>query len=66
MMGRDITVSFATLGCKLNQVEGQEAQGLLESHGFKAVPFDDPAQVCVINTCTVTGRADFSGRQMMM
>jgi threonylcarbamoyladenosine tRNA methylthiotransferase MtaB len=65
MMGRDITVAFATLGCKLNQVESQEVQGLLESRGFRAVPFEGPAQICVINTCTVTGKADFSDRQMI-
>ncbi len=59
------TVSFATLGCKLNQVESQEVQGLLESRGFRTVPFDGPAQICVINTCTVTGKADFSDRQMI-
>ncbi len=60
-----VTVAFATLGCKLNQVETQEIRGLLECHGYRAVPFEEPAQVYVINTCTVTGRADFSNRQMI-
>ncbi|MBI4610004.1 MAG: tRNA (N(6)-L-threonylcarbamoyladenosine(37)-C(2))-methylthiotransferase MtaB [Candidatus Rokubacteria bacterium] len=58
-----VTVAFATLGCKLNQAETQEMRGLLESRGFREVPFEAPAQVYVINTCTVTGRADFSDRQ---
>ena len=60
-----VTVAFATLGCKLNQVETQEIQGLLEARGYRAVPFEEPAQVYVINTCTVTGKADFSDRQMI-
>ncbi len=57
------TVAFATLGCRLNQVDGQEMQAALEAKGFRAVPFDEPADVVVVNTCTVTARADFSDRQ---
>ena len=60
-----LTVAVSTLGCRLNQVESQEILGLLEKHGFRAVTADEPAQVYVVNTCTVTGRADFSGRQMI-
>jgi threonylcarbamoyladenosine tRNA methylthiotransferase MtaB len=60
-----VTVAFATLGCKLNQVESQEMRALLESHGYRTVPFEAAAQVYVINTCTVTGKADFSDRQMI-
>ncbi len=60
-----VTVAFATLGCKLNQVESQELRGLLEARGYRAVPFDEAAQVYVINTCTVTARADYSDRQMI-
>jgi threonylcarbamoyladenosine tRNA methylthiotransferase MtaB len=58
-----VTVAFATLGCKLNQYDTAEVQALLEARGFRAVPFETPAQVYVINTCTVTARADHSGRQ---
>ena len=60
-----VTVAFATLGCKLNQVETHEIQGLLESNGYRTVPFEEPAQVYVVNTCTVTGKADYSDRQMI-
>ncbi|MGH7262454.1 MAG: tRNA (N(6)-L-threonylcarbamoyladenosine(37)-C(2))-methylthiotransferase MtaB [Candidatus Rokuibacteriota bacterium] len=59
------TVAFATLGCKLNQVDTHEIEALLASRGYCAVPFDEMAQVYVINTCTVTARADFSDRQMI-
>ena len=59
------TVSFATLGCRVNQVDTQEMQAALEARGFRAVSFDEPADVVVVNSCTVTARADFSDRQMV-
>ncbi len=57
------TVAFATLGCRLNQVDGHEMQAALSAKGFRPVPFGEPADVVVVNTCTVTARADFSDRQ---
>ncbi|HET7874075.1 MAG TPA: tRNA (N(6)-L-threonylcarbamoyladenosine(37)-C(2))-methylthiotransferase MtaB [Methylomirabilota bacterium] len=62
-MTAPVTVAFTTLGCRLNQVESQEMAGLLEGQGYRPVPPGERAQVCVVNTCTVTGRADFSDRQ---
>ena len=64
-MSAPVTVAFATLGCRLNQVESQEMGALLESRGFRTVNAAEPAQVYVVNTCTVTGRADFSDRQLI-
>ena len=57
------TVGFATLGCRLNQVESQEMRALVEQAGFHAVEEGEAAHVYVVNTCTVTSRADFSDRQ---
>ncbi|OLE46044.1 MAG: tRNA (N(6)-L-threonylcarbamoyladenosine(37)-C(2))-methylthiotransferase MtaB [Candidatus Rokubacteria bacterium 13_1_20CM_2_69_58] len=57
------TVSFATLGCRLNQVDTRQLQTVLESRGFRTVPFGEPADVVVVNTCAVTARAEFSDRQ---
>jgi len=57
------TVSFATLGCRLNQVDTQQIQTLLEARGFRTVDSDEPADVVVVNTCTVTARAELSDRQ---
>jgi threonylcarbamoyladenosine tRNA methylthiotransferase MtaB len=57
------TVSFATLGCRLNQVDTQQLQALFEARGYRMVDFDEPADVVVVNTCTVTARAEFSDRQ---
>jgi threonylcarbamoyladenosine tRNA methylthiotransferase MtaB len=59
------TVAFATLGCRLNQVDSQDLAARLEQRGFHSVPFDARADVVVVNTCTVTGRADVSDRQMI-
>jgi len=57
------TVSIATLGCRLNQVESQEMLALLEARGFRGAAEGEAADVHVVNTCTVTGRADLSDRQ---
>jgi threonylcarbamoyladenosine tRNA methylthiotransferase MtaB len=62
-MSAPVTVALTTLGCRLNQVESQEMGALLEGRGFRVVPAGSHAQVYVVNTCTVTGRADFSDRQ---
>ncbi|MBI1735996.1 MAG: tRNA (N(6)-L-threonylcarbamoyladenosine(37)-C(2))-methylthiotransferase MtaB [Candidatus Rokubacteria bacterium] len=59
------TVAFATLGCRLNQVDTQEMKARLEARGFETVPFETRADVVVVNSCTVTARADFSDRQMV-
>ena len=62
-MSAPVTVALTTLGCRLNQVESKEMGALLEGRGFRVVPAGSHAQVHVVNTCTVTGRADFSDRQ---
>ncbi len=59
------TVAFTTLGCRLNQVDTHELRGLLEARGFRTVPFAERADVVIVNSCTVTARADFSDRQMI-
>ena len=56
-------VALATLGCRLNQVDTQQIQAGLEARGFVTVPIDAPADVVVVNTCTVTARAELSDRQ---
>jgi threonylcarbamoyladenosine tRNA methylthiotransferase MtaB len=58
-------VAFATLGCRVNQVDTQELQGLLEARGCQTVPFGAAADVVVVNTCAVTARAEFSDRQLI-
>jgi threonylcarbamoyladenosine tRNA methylthiotransferase MtaB len=57
------TVAFATLGCRLNQTDTQQMQANLEAHGFRAVPVEARPDVVVVNTCSVTARAELSDRQ---
>jgi threonylcarbamoyladenosine tRNA methylthiotransferase MtaB len=57
------TIAVSTLGCRLNQVESQEILALFEGRGFRPAAANERPQVHVVNTCTVTGRADFSDRQ---
>jgi len=58
-----VRVAFATLGCRLNQVDSQQLQSALEARGFATVPFGAPADVVVVNTCSVTATADQGARQ---
>ena len=59
------TVSVATLGCKVNQFESEALMASLEQRGYSLIPFGERADVTIINTCTVTHRADFQSRQMV-
>jgi len=57
--------SVYTLGCRLNQAETAIiAEGLREA-GYTLVPFGDPAELGIINTCTVTAEADAKSRKMV-
>ena len=58
-----MTVSFQTLGCKLNFAETSTISRLFTETGYITVDFGQPADVAVINTCTVTGQADRKCRQ---
>lgn len=57
-------IAITTLGCKINQYDSAVIQSRLErSHSF--VPFEEPADCYIINTCTVTDRADWEARQLV-
>ncbi len=58
-------VAFTTLGCKVNTYETEKLAALFEERGYKIVEFDEPADVYVVNTCTVTGVGDKKSRQML-
>jgi threonylcarbamoyladenosine tRNA methylthiotransferase MtaB len=58
------TVAIATLGCKVNQFESECLMSTLEQRGYRLVPFGGGSDITIINTCTVTHRADFQSRQM--
>ena len=58
-------VALHNLGCKVNAYEVEAMQQLLENAGYETVPFEEGADVYVINTCTVTNIADRKSRQML-
>ncbi len=58
-------VALHDLGCKVNAYEVEAMQQLLENAGYETVPFEEGADVYVINTCTVTNIADRKSRQML-
>lgn len=59
------TVAFHTLGCKLNFSETSSLSRLLENEGFEKRRFEEPADVYVINTCSVTDNADKECRHLV-
>ena len=59
------SVALHNLGCKVNSYEIDVMQQMLRESGYKIVPFDDVADVYIINTCTVTNIADRKSRQMI-
>lgn len=59
------TVSFYTLGCRLNQSETAVIETTFDRDGYRIVPFDEPADIAVINTCTVTENGDADARRLV-
>ncbi|MBI5166109.1 MAG: tRNA (N(6)-L-threonylcarbamoyladenosine(37)-C(2))-methylthiotransferase MtaB [candidate division NC10 bacterium] len=57
--------SLATLGCKQNQYESDALRDMLEWAGFEAASPGEKAGLCLINTCTVTAKADLESRQLI-
>ena len=58
------TAAFTNLGCKVNQYETERLAESFEALGFALADFREPADVYVINTCSVTADADRKSRQM--
>lgn len=58
-------VAFYTLGCKLNFSETSTIARSFESEGFERVDFEEPADIYVINTCSVTENADKQFKQIV-
>lgn len=58
-------VSTYTLGCKLNYTETSTIESAFEQYNFEVVPFGEPADVTVINTCTVTNTAESKCRKII-
>ena len=57
------TCRLITLGCKVNQYETQLVREALRENGFREAPDGESADLCVVNTCTVTNNGDSKSRQ---
>ena len=64
-MNYELKAAFHTLGCKVNSYETQAIKEQFLALGFKEAGFDEPADVYVINTCSVTQVAERKSRQMI-
>ena len=58
-------VSFKTLGCRLNQYETDALVTRFHQAGYELVDFSEPADITVINTCTVTRQSDQKSRNII-
>ena len=59
------SVSFHTLGCRLNQAETASIENSFESKGYSVVDHNETSDIVVINTCTVTANGDADTRRLV-
>ena len=59
------SVALHNLGCKVNSYEIEVMQQMLQEKGYNVVPFDQIADIYIVNTCTVTNIADRKSRQVL-
>ncbi len=60
-----IKVAFAALGCKVNQYESDACAAIFREKGAEIGSFDEPCDVYIINTCSVTNLGDRKSRQLL-
>lgn len=58
-------VGICSLGCKVNIYESEVMSDLLKKSGYEIVPFEDKADIYIINTCSVTNESDKKSRKMI-
>lgn len=59
------SISFQTLGCRLNQYETDSLASQFQRGGYRIVPFGEASDIQVVNTCTVTNKADRKSRNQV-
>src|SRR3954465_2915738 len=59
------TCRLLTLGCKVNQYETQHVKEALQASGYAEAAEGQAADLCVVNTCTVTAEGDAKSRQLV-
>ena len=57
--------ALLTLGCKVNQAEVSRMRAELSASGHEIVEIHEHPDFCIINTCTVTNKADYQSRQLI-
>src|SRR6516225_9067687 len=62
-MSAERTCRLVTLGCKVNQYETQYVTEALEANGYRTARPGEAADLCLVNTCTVTAEGDAKSRQ---
>ena len=62
---KEYTVSFITLGCKVNQFETEAMIEILEGDGFKVLSANEVSDIYIINTCAVTKESERKSRQFI-
>lgn len=60
-----LRVAFRTLGCKLNQLETESVADAFSDAGALLCSFEEIADLYVVNTCTVTSKAEQKARRVM-
>ncbi|MDO3379499.1 tRNA (N(6)-L-threonylcarbamoyladenosine(37)-C(2))-methylthiotransferase MtaB [Geoalkalibacter halelectricus] len=59
------TVAVTTLGCKTNQYESAAMEERLIGAGYEILPFEEGAELVIVNTCTVTAATDRQSRNLI-
>ena len=59
------TVAFTTLGCKVNQYDTDAMKGLFLKGDYEVIPFEEEADIYVVNTCSVTNMGEKKSRQII-
>ena len=65
MQKKPLRVAFHNLGCKVNSYETEAMLEKMLRQGYVSVPFEEEADIYVVNTCSVTNIADRKSRQML-
>ncbi len=65
MLGGAQRVALLTVGCKLNQADSESLRAALERAGHTVLTDEAAADVCIVNSCTVTAEADRDSRRLL-
>jgi len=65
VVDQERTCQLVTLGCKVNQYETQLVREALQANGYREAAESESADLCIVNTCTVTNNGDSKSRQVI-